>query len=78
MGWLAAHFQGWLDPERYRSRQRERYANDPEYRERKLERNREWYWNLSGFEYNRLLLRLRRNKGLKRIEQREQRRQEEH
>jgi hypothetical protein len=42
--------------------------------ERKLDRAIEWYWNLSGFEYNKRLLKSRRHKALKRIAEREQRR----
>ena len=40
-------------------------------------KKRERYYNLSGFEYNRLLLRQRRNSGLARMKARNQRRQEE-
>jgi ribosomal protein L32 len=42
-----------------------------------LNKKEDWYWSLSGFEYNRRLLHSRRLKALKRMEQREQRRQEE-
>jgi hypothetical protein len=49
-----------------------RYWLDPE---KQCERMRERYWNLSGFEYNRLLLRHRRNKALERMTARNQRRE---
>jgi hypothetical protein len=60
--------------ERERERRRERHRNDAEYRERERERRRERYWNMSGFEYNRELLRLRRQKALKRMAERNARR----
>lgn len=42
--------------------------------ERELARKREWYANLTGYEYNRLLLVRRRRKALKRMAERERRR----
>lgn len=55
----------------YNARRRELYATDPDRRERlRLMRQRR-YEGLSGLEYNRMLLRHRRTKALKRIAKRE-------
>ena len=53
----------WLDPERKRAKERDRYHANPEPR---LERQRARYEALTGLEYNRLLLRQRRIKALAR------------
>lgn len=45
--------------------------------EKQQEYEREWYRNLSGYGYNRLLFRHRRNKALQRIAKRQQRQEEE-
>lgn len=75
----------WLNPEPGHARSRAYYAANREAegerlrryhaanRERRRAQMRDWYWGLSGVEYNRLRLRERRNKGLKRIEQRRER-----
>lgn len=57
----------WRCAVRAREYQRERYWGNPEFRERVLARMREYYWNLSGYEYNRKLLRARRSKALARM-----------
>lgn len=68
-----------LRREREREYQRNRRANDPEYREYERERrrspkyreyDRERYWNMSGVRYNAELLRQRRWKALKRMAKR--------
>lgn len=63
-----------------------KYKDDPGYRwyggvwrkaeciERHRERMREWYWNLSGVEYNHLLLKRRRYQALGRMAKRNERR----
>ena len=51
---------------------RRRYANNPDFRERELER---CYWNLSGFQYNLKLLRSRRQQGAGRVAARQARRE---
>lgn len=59
---------------RARARQRKylraRRANDPVWREQERARKREEYYNLSGYEYNRLLLKGRRHKALARMRKR--------
>lgn len=62
-------FVYWLDPEPNLARFRRNYAADPEAKAR---RNRTWYEALSGLEYNRRLLYMRRVKALHRRAQREQ------
>lgn len=70
--WLYPQNRAWTPTKR--ERERERYQTDPEYRERKLARNREAYARESGIAYNRRLLRMRRNKAMQRMAEREQRR----
>jgi hypothetical protein len=53
------------------ARQRWRYVNDPEYRERQWVRGRRWYDGLDGVAYNGFLLRTRRSKALARRRKRE-------
>lgn len=62
-------FHGYLHP----ARRRERYATDEAFSERHREHVRERYYALSGTEYNRLLLRQRRDKALRRMRQRNER-----
>lgn len=63
--------RGWLYPEENRGNFRRYLA---ENREAVNSRKRERYAELPGVDYNRLLLRIRRNKALQRRAQREQRR----
>ena len=57
----------WLNPERKRKRERERYRQNPEAKRAAV---RERYENFSGVEYNRRLLQMRRVKALHRRRQR--------
>ena len=60
----------------YRQWNRERMRRlraDPDYLKRERERDRERYRNLSGLQYNRMLLRGRRSKALARTKQYEKR-----
>lgn len=56
--------------EERRERTNLRYANDEAHREKKLAGGREWYWNLSGYDYNLRTLKARRNLALRRRRQR--------
>ncbi len=66
-------FKAWMDPEANRQRVADWYAADPE---RGREKQRRWFANLSGFEYNRRLLKQRRRKALYRRAKRHQRLEE--
>ena len=59
----------------YRERQRE-YKRNPAYLERQREYDRKRYWSMSGFEYNKELLRLRRKCALQRMTARKARQEE--
>lgn len=63
--------RAWLDPEANRRNVARYYRANAEA---ERQRRRDHYHSLTGLEYNRLLLRIRRNKALKRRAKREQRR----
>lgn len=63
----------WRCAVKQREQAHSRYANDEEYRKNKNEANMNRYYNLSGSEYNRILLQKRRRKGLARMAKREAR-----
>lgn len=74
----------WAHPERRRRQnenaaqcQRRCYRLDPEWADRRRRRSREAYWSLSGLEYNRRLLQIRRVKALARMRERNRRREKE-
>lgn len=62
--------------ERQREWKRKKHATNPEWAEASRKARREHYYSLSGHEYNALLLRQRRAKALKRIQERSQRQTE--
>lgn len=68
----------WLKPrpwtEEQNEKRRDRYRNDPTYRERKLTRNRDRYHAENGIQRAQRQLRMRRTKALHRRADRNQRR----
>lgn len=59
--------------ERRRRRKRDKYRLDEHHADAARERSRERYWSMTGFEYNKELLRKRRAKALVRMEKRHER-----
>lgn len=66
------------EQKRKREANRKRYRADPEYRERQKADGRKRYYNLTGPEYGRRLLQIRRGKALQRMAERNQRGERDH
>lgn len=74
---MEEHHRYSTDPMYRESRlryERERLVSDSKHRERRRVYLRERYWNLSGFQYNKELLRKRRSQAVRRMFDRNQRR----
>jgi hypothetical protein len=74
MGVAWSTFDHWTDPERGRKRFRRYYEAN---REKKVQYERDHYDNLSGFQYNRKMLRKRRWEALKALNERNRRRKKD-
>jgi hypothetical protein len=68
-----ANRERYRDDAEWLELRRRRYREDPVSREQQRERSLDYYWNLSGFQYNRRLLRSRRRRGLQRMAERNSR-----